>query len=469
MKKLMCLVASALLSMSFGWAKCQPDAVANWNYEIQPAVGQAAEGSAIVRVWSYSKKADLAIGQAAKNAVHGILFKGYASSNDGSQIIGRDPLINDPAVEQNQAAYFATFFADGGAYQRYVTEINNGIPDQIVKVGKQYKIGVTVVVMIDQLRKRLEADGIIEPANVVVGKMPTIMVVPSNVYCFNRQCVKKEMVNGQEESFPDYDRAIMENSDLVQAMAAINSRLVKRGFEVKNLSSALASLKNDAREEQVLKSIEYGESITESPIDQLRRVAKADIWIEIDWNENEMRGGSLKTLTFTMSAIDAYTDFVIGGVTPSTSHVNYSSTFNVSGLIESAIQGQFDPFCNTLVTYFNTLVEKGRPIKLRILTWKDFDETLMSEYDGMELREIVEDWLAENTVNGKYGSPDVNPAATRMTVEQVRIPLVNKKGRDLDPLRWARDLKNMLNANYGIESNLSSKGLGEILLILGSK
>lgn len=466
------LLAAVLLMAGAIFASQQKkvdEQTTQWRYELQPAVGQAAEGSALVRVWTYSKNANIAVGQAAKNAVHGIIFKGYATSNDDSRIIGRDAIIADANIEAANAAYFEQFFATGGAYQRYVSEVNNGVPDQILKVGKEYKIGVTVVVMVDQLRKRLETDGIIAPANEVTGKMPTIMVVPSSVYCNNRKAIKTINENGSVTNVPDYEKALLENNDLVQAIAAINARLTKRGFEVKNLNSALATVKTEAREDAALKSIEYGEGVQETAIDVLRRVAKADIWIEIDWNENLVKGGSQKTLTFTMSAIDAYTDFFIGGVSPSTSRTEYASTFNAAVMIESAIQGQFEPFCNTLVTYFNTLVEKGRPIKMRVMMWKDFDETLMSEYDGYELHEIIEDWIADNTVKGKYGSPDVSPSGNRMTIEQIRMPLVNKKGRDQDPMRWARELRNMLNTDYGIESNLSSKGLGEVLLVIGSK
>lgn len=467
---MMTLLALLLCVSMSGQQKKADTQTAQWRYEIQPVVGQAAEGTALVRVWTYSKKADIATSQAAKNAVHGIMFMGYPASNDGARIAGREPLIANPAVESEHAEYFAEFFKNGGAFQRYVTFVKNGTPDQVMKVGKEYKIGITVVVLIDQLRERLEKDEIIAPANTVEGKMPTIMVVPSKQYCNNHGCLTTYDNQGVTEYIPNYEKALLDN-DLNIAITTLNARLTKRGFEVKNLSSALASLKTSAAEKSVLTSIEGGASVAESPIDVLRRTAKADIWVELDWYTNTVKGGSQKTLTFTLSALDAYTDFVIGGVSPTTSHNEYSSSFNIALMIESAIQGQFDPFCNTMVTYFNRLVAQGRPIKLSVYIWDDFDGTLMSEVgdDSEELHEVIEDWLEDNTVKGKFGSPDLSPSGTSMIIEQVRMPLVNAKGRDLDPTRWARDLKNKLKNEYGIESNLSSKGLGEILLVIGSK
>ena len=93
----------------------------------------------------------------------------------------------------------------------------------------------------------------------------------------------------------------------------------------------------------------------------------------------------------------------------------------------------------------------------------------MAEFEGEELHDIIEEWVAANTVNGKFGSPDISSSGNRMIIEQVMIPLKNKKGRDLDARSWARDLQKKLRDNYGIESNLSTKGLGQVQLIIGGK
>lgn len=442
---------------------------AQWRYEIQPAVGQAAQGSALVRVWTYSKNATVATNQASKNAVHGIIFKGFPSANDGTRIVGREPIIADPAVEEANAAYFEKFFENGGAYQRYVSLMNNGAPDQVMKVGKEYKIAVTVVVLVDQLRKRLEDDGIIKSADAEVGgKMPVLMVVPSKNYCNAHKCLKEVNNNGVTDYICDYEKALLDN-DLQQAIGAIKARLVKRGFEVKDLSSALATLKTEQAEKAVLMSRDGGASAKETPIDVLRRVAKADIWVQINWDIISTKGGSQKSLRFNMEAIDAYTDIQAAGIPATMSHDEYSSSFNIALMIESAVQGQFEPFCNTMIEYFKDMQVKGRAIKLRFMVWDDFDGDLMSEYDGDELHEIIEDWLADNTVKGKFGAPNLSPSGAEMTVEQARMPLVNKKGRDNDPVRWVRELKNMLKNEYGIECNVSSKGLGEVLIVIGSK
>ena len=139
MKKILLLFA-ALLSISVSAQNREQKRVdkqtTQWRYELQAAVGQAAEGACLVRVWTYSSKPTIAEGQAGKNAVHGILFKGYPASSDGTRISGREPMISNPAIEEEYSEYFAEFFKSGGAYQRYVSYIGNGIPDAQMELAK---------------------------------------------------------------------------------------------------------------------------------------------------------------------------------------------------------------------------------------------------------------------------------------------------------------------------------------------
>lgn len=131
-----------------------------WRYDIE-CVSTGASGSYLIKVWSYSKKSTVAINQAKKNAVHGIIFKGFTGTGAGCT---QKPLAGSPALEQEKAEFFKDFFADGGKYMKFVSEASEGdiAPGDIVKVGKEYKIGVVVSVYKDQLRKDLEAAGIIK-------------------------------------------------------------------------------------------------------------------------------------------------------------------------------------------------------------------------------------------------------------------------------------------------------------------
>ena len=132
----------------------------NWRYEIE-AVQQGVAGTYLIKVWSYSKKPDVAIDQAKKNAVHGIIFRGYAGTD---RVPGQSPLTSNPNIEEEKADFFDAFFADGGKYMKFVSVTNDGAvaAEDRMKVGKEYKIGVLISVRKEELRKDLENAGIIK-------------------------------------------------------------------------------------------------------------------------------------------------------------------------------------------------------------------------------------------------------------------------------------------------------------------
>ncbi len=169
MNKQIAKIGLVLLLITFGFnAQAQrKKKLANrdtkaWRYDVE-CEGIAKQGSKLVKVWSYSKNPKFAIGQAMKNAVHGIVFKGYAGGGNGCTSF--KPLVRNAAAETEHAAFFESFFSDGGEFRKYVTAAADGniAPGDRLKVSKrEYKIGVVVNVATDQLRKRLESEGIIK-------------------------------------------------------------------------------------------------------------------------------------------------------------------------------------------------------------------------------------------------------------------------------------------------------------------
>ena len=130
-----------------------------FRYEIECA-GNAIQGTYLVKVWTYSKKASIAENQCRKNAVHGVIFKGYGG---GQGCVSQRPMANQPGIEVQYKDYFDNFFANGGEFQKYASIM--GGTTEVVKVGKEYKVGVVVSVRKDDLRKALEAAGIIRGLN----------------------------------------------------------------------------------------------------------------------------------------------------------------------------------------------------------------------------------------------------------------------------------------------------------------
>ena len=132
----------------------------NWRYEIE-GVGQGSMGTYLVKSWQYSKKPRIALEQTKKNAVHGIIFKGYPSSKG---VIGQPPLARNPILDEQQKSFFDKFFGKNGRYMQFVSLTTDGtiLPGDRIKIGREYKVGVVVSVQVAALRKYLESAGVIK-------------------------------------------------------------------------------------------------------------------------------------------------------------------------------------------------------------------------------------------------------------------------------------------------------------------
>ena len=292
-------------------------------------------------------------------------------------------------------------------------------------------------------------------------KKPTLMVVPIDVWCTKNGYMADFDNQGTKFKIPDYKKAFQENSDLLLAVSKINELMAERGFPLKNLESSLKSLQDQAAEDAMLTS-KSGADINETPIDVLKKVARADIWIQMTWTVNQT--GPKKSITFVLQGLDAYTDKQVAGAS-GTGTPSFTAEFPV--LLEEAVISHIDNFNAQLVKHFDDLFANGREVILRIKTFSSFSGDLESEYGGEELGTIIEDWLAANTVQGRFGTTDATESM--MLFEQVRIPLYDANGRAVDARSWARGLQKMLKDKYQIDSKLMMKGLGQAQLVIGEK
>ena len=151
----------SILAAAIGLSSCATQKGANkdtdnFRYELECA-GTGPRGSYLVKVWSCSRNPKIAAEQCKKNAVHGVIFKGYSGQNG---CVAQRALASDPGVELQYKEYFKRFFSDeNGEYLKYVSVTSAS--QEVVKVGKDYKVGIIVTVQKDALRKALEQAGVI--------------------------------------------------------------------------------------------------------------------------------------------------------------------------------------------------------------------------------------------------------------------------------------------------------------------
>lgn len=295
-------------------------------------------------------------------------------------------------------------------------------------------------------------------------KKPTLMVVPSDVWCNQNGYMLNFDNQGSTIRIPDYKRAFQENPEVLQVISQINGMMAERGFPLKNMESAIKTMESNAVEDGLRSSKESGASVNESPIDAIKKVAKADIIIQLTWTVNKT--GPKKSINFNLQGLDAYTDKQVATAT-GTGAPSFSAETPV--LLSEAVLAHMDNFTLSLQEHFDDMFENGREIIVRIQTWDDWDGDLDTEYGGEdELSYVIEDWMADNTVKGRFSTTDASESM--MLFEQVRIPLYNDKGRAIDARRFVRELSKYLkNAPFSIPNKLVMKGLGRATIILGSK
>ncbi|MDE7126595.1 MAG: hypothetical protein K2O58_01680 [Bacteroidales bacterium] len=293
-------------------------------------------------------------------------------------------------------------------------------------------------------------------------KRPTLMVVPSDVWCNLNGYVTEYDNNGINQILPDYRRALQSDPVLVGAIARINMLMADRGFPLKNLESVLKSIERNQAESALISGKTTGAGISESPLDMLRRTARADIILSLTWSVNTV--GPKKSITYTLQGLDAYTDLQVAGA-QGTGTQSLSSDIPV--LLEEAVSMYMEDFTVQLQNYFEDLENYGRLGSVDIRVFEG-DIDLETEYGGDELAEIIDRWMEENTVGHMFNK--TASTETMAVYEDVRMPLYRPNGMGMDAEYFVRDLRKFLAAApYNIPSKIIPRGLGNAMLIIGEK
>ncbi len=301
-------------------------------------------------------------------------------------------------------------------------------------------------------------------------KKPTIMVVPSDHYCISRGYKMVFHNQGITETLPDYKAAFQNDPDLRMVITKMGQIMADRGFPLKDLETELKNIASENAESSLLTSSSSGAGLAENPIDVLKRVAKADIILDLDFDIK--RQGPQRYIVFNLKGLDAYTGKEIAGVAGAGQP---STAATPELLLEEAVISQMDDFNAGLMRYFKDMFKNGREIKVQIKVWNDWENNLDSEFtDGgkqKELSSIIDDWFADNCVGGRFNFSD--GTENFMTLEQVRIPMMktdaNGRKRAVDARTFVNELRRYLKNKYHITSKLYLRGLGEAWLILGEK
>ena len=301
-------------------------------------------------------------------------------------------------------------------------------------------------------------------------KKPTIMIVPSDNFCISQGYFTTVNINGNDQKIPDYKKAFQENSQIRLVITKMGSIMSDRGFPLKDLEQTMKSIETESAELGMLASKSSGAAIKETPIEVLKRTAKADIIMDLDYTIK--RQGPNQIITFTLKGLDAYTNKQVAAA----AGVGSPSAFATADLLlEEAVLSHMDEFNGQLSKHFDDMFANGREVAVVIRVWNNADVDLEKDYtiDGQteSLSQHIENWMSRNTVSGRYSVVDATENVLKM--DQVRIPMMyNNNGREvaMDTRRFVSNLNKYLSAApFNLETKIYQRGLGEAWLIIGEK
>lgn len=292
-------------------------------------------------------------------------------------------------------------------------------------------------------------------------KKPLLMVVPSDTWCLENDCVIPFDNQGVEDFVPNYRKALL-NSEMKQAITKIGELMKARGFELKSLDQEMRSINQKSAESSLIQGKRSGASIAVSAYEQLIDRAKCDIIMELTYTVRQ--SGPRKTVSYILAGKDPYTNKQIAG-TSGTGAPSFSAEVVV--LIEEAVLNYMDAFTTQLQEYFDDMFENGRETGVTIKRFASWNKDLESEFGGKELNEIIEEWMEENAVKGRFSLTEITENI--MQFEQLRIPVYDSRGKAMDTHQFVKGLQQYLKGSYGIDSKLVVRGLGEAHLVVGEK
>ncbi len=301
-------------------------------------------------------------------------------------------------------------------------------------------------------------------------KKPIIMVVPSDALCERGGYIttyKDE--SGKAKSTSDFETAFKKDESLRLVISELSTIMAQRGFPLKDMEQTLKAIKSEEAELSLITS-SSGDAIVESPIDQIKRVAKADIIMDIDYTINK-RGPS-KYISFNLRGLDAYTNKVI---TAASGDGKPSTVATPGLLLEEAVLNYMDSFNAALQKHFNDMFENGREVTITIRMFSScpvrFDDDFEFQGESVQLIDIIDYWMDENCVKHRFSRSSTGDMVLKY--EQVRTPLfrtVLGKERAVDTRNFVSNLGKFLGeAPFNLPSKIYERGLGEAWLILGDK
>lgn len=289
--------------------------------------------------------------------------------------------------------------------------------------------------------------------NVTQQQKPAMLVIPSDQLLQQFGKLKQQEALGKTLQVRDYNGYLLTDQDSKFIISTIQSAFIQMGYPLNDLEQTLKSI----NEQEMLDAID---GIQKDAKTILLTTAKPDIILELDYNIVTDRSSRdfKKSLTYTLRAIDAFSNKVVATI-QQTNFEGNSKTTTPAALMEAALAKDSKGFTQQINNHFNTIIETGREITLRVTIDKGVNLTMSDEcLDGDTYSDFIIDWVKVNTLLGAYNMN--RNTETEMYFTNVKIKTLNDNGTQYSAYDFARELSKALNKGCGIKSRNTTQGLG---------
>tara|TARA_B100001778_G_scaffold220614_1_gene182945 strand:+ start:2980 stop:4422 length:1443 start_codon:yes stop_codon:yes gene_type:complete len=446
----------------------------NWQYESICAESGGTESSYLIQVTSYVPDLKLALPQAKKNAIHAVLFKGVSGNNLGCTT--KDPLITDSNYQAN-FDYFEDFFFNTSQYNKFSTAPSGSAESSEtykVKGKKNFRVTFIISVNVDELRKKLEFDKIIQKLGLSEGAgiKPSIMIFPSDTWMEKNGYFSYVDNQGVEVFVPDYARALRDEK-LGIAIGTLDGMINERGYQTTRLEEEMKSISQGSAIDN-LNSGRDGGATEASVIEQLLNTAKADIIWKVTWTKES--NGIQNWIEYRIEALDAYTNkafAVEDGSGPR------SMSAGEGDLIRQAVTDKMDAFLSEHQTFFNNMQEVGREIQIEFRRFDSFEYYFNDdvEFKGreMEFADLMRGFVGSIAKDRNFS---FSSSENQIDLKSLRIEMTEEIedlfgggtiSQPLDAETFAKKIVRFIKDEFDYPSQVIPFGLGKARITVGEK
>lgn len=283
---------------------------------------------------------------------------------------------------------------------------------------------------------------------------PQIMVLPADQTLKSFGSLSQETVGGKSFVVRDYQRYIIKDDRFRRIASFIQDAFVKEGYPLADFEQTLKQLDTKA-------ATDIADDFQTDAKTLLLQTAQPDIILEMNYiKSSSLTSHDLnnKNVSYTLSAIDAYTTNVVATITAS----NIKGTSTTES-IQGDMADKLPSFMSDIQRHFSGILQRGREVTVRIAVESGSNQDLSDEtIDGDVYSDWIIDYVKTHTVKGAY-KMGMN-TSKELTFTSARIKLVNEDGTQYGVYDWARDFQKAIRQNLGLKVSNKSQGLGEIVL-----